>query len=294
MNNRLVLGTAQLGLPYGVANKAGQPDQVVATCIVREAWENGIREFDTAQGYGESEMVLGKSLFKLGLSEKARVITKFHPILDHLNPVILENAVVESLRNIGVPQLYGIMLHREELLALWHKGLAEILLRLVSKGMVQKVGVSVYSPEKAREAINTDGIDMVQIPTNILDRRFEEAGVFELAKAKKRDVYIRSVFLQGLLLMETGSIPDKMAFANPVIEKLENLSNEFGLTRHEIALGYIKSAMPNAHIVFGAETKEQVTKNLAAWHKDVPALLVEKIKMTFSNVDEQILNPSLW
>ena len=290
----LVLGTAQLGLPYGIANRTGQPNQSVATDIIREAWENGIQEFDTAQGYGESERVLGISLLQLKLSGKAKVITKPHPLLDHLNPAILENAVAESLRNIGVPKLYGIMLHREEMLALWHKGLAEILSRLVAKGMVQKVGVSVYSPEKAIEAINTDGMDMVQIPTNILDRRFEKAGVFEIAKAKKKEVYIRSVFLQGLLLMDTGEISDRMAFAIPVIEKLENLSKEFSLTRHEIALGYIKAEMPNAHVVFGAETKEQVTKNLAAWQKDVPALLGKKVRIVFSNVNEQILNPSLW
>jgi aryl-alcohol dehydrogenase-like predicted oxidoreductase len=290
----LVLGTAQLGLPYGIANKNGQPNQSVANDIIREAWENGIQKFDTAQGYGESERVLGKSLLQLKLSDKVKVITKPHPLLDHLNPAILENAVAESLKNIGVPQIYGIMLHREEMLALWHKGLAEILSRLVAKGMVQKVGISVYSPEKAIEAINIEGIDMVQIPTNILDRRFEKAGVFEIAKVKKKEVYIRSIFLQGLLLMDTGAIPDKIAFAIPVIEKLENIAKEFCLTRHEIALGYIKSEMPNAHVVFGAETKEQVTKNLAAWQKDVPAFLGEKVRFLFSNVNEKILNPSLW
>ena len=290
----LVLGTAQLGLPYGIANRTGQPNQAVATAIIREAWENGIQEFDTAQGYGESEQVLGKSLLQLNLSSKVKVITKPHPLLDHLDPDILENAITASLKNIGVPQIYGIMLHREEMLALWHKGLAEILSRLVAKGMVQKVGVSVYSPEKAMEAINTDGIDMVQIPTNILDRRFEKAGVFEIAKEKKKEVYIRSVFLQGLLLMDAGAVPDKMAFAIPVIEEFESLSKEFGLTRHEISLGYIKFKMPNAHVVFGAEKKEQVTKNLAAWQKDVPELLGEKVRTIFSNVNEQILNPHLW
>ena len=135
---------------------------------------------------------------------------------------------------------------------------------------------------------------MVQIPTNILDRRFENAGVFELAKAKKKDVYIRSIFLQGLLLMNIRAIPEKMTFAAPYIEKLESLSKEFGLTRHEIAFGYIKSEMPSAQVVFGAETKEQVTENLAAWQKDVPPLLGEKIRMNFNNVSEQILNPYLW
>ena len=290
----LVLGTAQLGLPYGIANKTGQPDQSLATAIVREAWENGIREFDTAQGYGESEQVLGKSLLQLKLVGDVKIITKPHPQLDHLNPAVLENAIAASLKKIGVPQIYGIMLHREEMLSLWNKGLAETLSKLFTKGMFQKVGVSVYAPSKAIEAINTEGIDMIQIPTNILDRRFENTGVFEIAKEKKKEVYIRSIFIQGLLLMDIDGIPDKLAFAIPVIEKLENIAKEFGLTRQEIALGYIKSEMPAARIVFGAETKEQVTKNIAAWQKDFSPLLSEKIQANFSNISEQILNPQLW
>ena len=143
-------------------------------------------------------------------------------MLDHLNPDVLDKAIAVSLKNIGVPQLYGIMLHREEMLALWHKGLAEIISKFVARGIVQKIGVSVYSPEKAIEAINTECIDMVQVPTNVLDRRFEKAGVFEIAKMKGKKVYIRSVFLQGLLLMNVDALPNKLSFVAPFIEKLEN------------------------------------------------------------------------
>lgn len=294
MDDRLVLGTAQLGYTYGIANRIGQPNQSVASEIIRIAWENGIQEFDTAQAYGESEEVLGKSFRQLKISGEARVITKPSHQLDHLNPNVLENAIVASLKNIGVPHLYGIILHREEMLSLWHKGLAEILSRFVAKGMVKKIGISVYSPEKAIEALNTEGIEMLQVPTNVLDRRFEKAGVFELAQTKKKNVYVRSVFLQGLLLMNIHAIPANMKFAIPYVEKLESLSKEFGLTRHEIALGYVKSNIPNARVVFGVETKEQVAGNLAAWKKDFPVSLGEKIRKIFFDMNERILNPPLW
>lgn len=290
----LVLGTAQLGLPYGIANRTGQPDQTGAKAIIREAWENGISEFDTAQGYGESEKVLGRALSELEITQEARIITKIDPRLDHRNASVLSAALETSFKDLGVSNIYGLLLHREEMLPLWEKGLGEILHDFCISSKVCHIGVSLYSPQMAIKALNTDGIDIIQVPSNILDRRFEKAGVFEIAKAKKKEVYIRSVFLQGLLLMDTGEIPDKVAFAIPVIEKLENLSKEFGLTRHEIAFGYIKSEMPNAHVVFGAETKEQVTENLMAWQKYFPAILGEKIRMNFSNVSEQILNPHLW
>ena len=292
--SRLVLGTAQLGLPYGIANKTGRPNQAVATAIIRETWNQGIREFDTAQAYGDSEEVLGKALAELGLSQKVKIISKFDPNLDHLNASALSRALDKSLQRLGVRNLYGIMLHREEMLSLWDKGLGKILQAFVLSGRVEKIGISVYSPEKAIQALNTEGIDIVQLPTNILDRRFENAGVFKLADEKRKTIYIRSVFLQGLILMNPEGIPEKMHFARPVIEKIESLSNDFGLSRQEIALGYIKSEMPNAHVIFGAETPSQVRENMTAWQKETPKSLGNKVRTIFATVDEQILNPVLW
>ena len=135
---RLVLGTAQLGLPYGIANQTGQPDQDVATGIISEAWSQGIREFDTAQGYGDSEDVLGKALYELGISSEAKIITKFHPNLDHLNPSAMSKSLDKSLQLLGVQSLFGIMLHREEMLSLWDKGLGKILQGFVQMNKVNK------------------------------------------------------------------------------------------------------------------------------------------------------------
>ncbi len=292
--NSLVLGTAQLGLPYGIANKTGQPDQTAATAIVRKAWEGGIHEFDTAKGYGISEQVLGKALSKLSLSKEARVISKLDPALDHLNSAAMSKALDGSLTDIGVPSLFGLMLHREKELSLCDKGLSKILSDFISSGRVKHIGVAVYLPDKAIQALNTEGIDMVQLPTNILDRRFEKAGVFQLADEKKKMIYIRSVFLQGLILMDIEEIPKKMAFAMPVLEKLESISVDSGLTRQEIALGYIKTQMPNSKVIFGADTPEHVKENLACWEKALPSSLVSEIKKQFDNVNEQILNPVKW
>ncbi len=290
----LVLGTVQLGLPYGIANQTGQPDQNIATDIIREAWEHGIREFDTAQGYGNSEEVLGKALYELGIPSEAKIITKFDPNLDHLDASVLSNTLNQSLERLGVSSLFGIMLHREEMLSFWNKGLGKILQAFVLSGRVEKIGISVYSPDKAIQALKTEGIGMVQLPTNILDRRFENVGVFKLADEKEKIVYIRSIFLQGLILMNPREIPEKMHFTRPVVEKIESLSNEFGLSRQEMALGYIKSEMPNARVIFGAETPSQVSENMTAWQKEMPKSLCNRIKTFFANVDEKILNPVLW
>ncbi|MCP4650686.1 MAG: aldo/keto reductase [PVC group bacterium] len=290
----IVLGTVQLGFSYGIANKTGQPDQETVNNIVRIAWKQGIREFDTAQDYGVSEQVLGIAFEKLGISSQARVISKIDPEIDHCDREVMVKAVETSLTKMCIPNLFGLMLHKEELLEQWSKGLKDIFLGFRTSGKVKKLGVSVYSPDKAEEALNLEGIDLVQIPSNILDRRFERKNIFELANTKKKQIYIRSVFLQGLILMGEGEIPDYMLFAKPIIDKIKQLSLKLNMSKQELALLYLKQKAPDAKLVIGSETSQQVMKNVDCWRKDASKELVSSVSETFDQVDEKILNPSLW
>ncbi len=292
--SRLVLGTAQLGMNYGIANRTGKPDFKTAEAIIRTAWEGGIREFDTAQGYGDSEQVLGEVFQSLGISNDAKVISKLHPDLNHLRGNELRESLDKTLSNLKISSLYGIMLHREELLKLWDKGLGENLHKFVKSGLVGQLGVSVYTPQKAIEALNTEGTSLIQLPSNLLDRRFEKAGVFELAKKKEKQVYIRSIFLQGLLLLNSDEIPINMKFVGTVLKTLEDLTQELALSKQDMATCYVKHAYPGAKIVFGVDDPKQINDNLISWKMSLPADIVDRIQNTFQFVDEKILNPALW
>jgi aryl-alcohol dehydrogenase-like predicted oxidoreductase len=293
-NSRLVLGTAQLGMNYGVANTTGRPGFDEAVNIVKLAWEGGIREFDTAQAYGESEKVLGQILSSLGIAEKTKIISKFHPSLDHLNHTELAKALSHTLRNLGISSLYGVMLHSEEFLDQWKKGLGEILSEFIISGLVEHVGVSVYSPDKAIQALDIDGIGIVQLPSNLLDRRFEKTEVFRLAEDMGKNIYVRSVFLQGLLLMKPAELPLNMTFALTILNRLEAISGKTGLTKRDLALGFAKYAYPTARIVFGVETSRQLKENLKGWRISLHPDFIGQMKEEFNDVEERILSPKLW
>lgn len=290
----LVLGTAQLGMDYGVANSKGKPSQKNATEIVAVAWENGINEFDTAQGYGSSEHSLGRALRELGITSAAKVSTKLLPNLDYSDFLALSSAVELSLKNLGLKKLHGLMLHDEALLARWNQKFGSNLRKFVESGLADFIGISVYSPEKAIQAINTDGIDFVQIPTNILDRRFEDSQIYELAQQRKKSIYIRSAFLQGLILISTQHIPEHLAAIKPVLEDLDELCAFYKISRHDIAIGYLKRRFPEAKIIFGAETVLQVMGNIKSWHAKIPNKLFVKIAQKFEGISENLLNPSCW
>lgn len=292
--SRLVLGTAQLGMDYGIANTTGQPVYHMARSIVQEAWEAGIREFDTAQAYGQSERVLGQIIKDLGIADEAKVITKFAPHIDHSNRTVLNKATEASMDNLGVESLYGMMLHREDMLDLWDKGLGKNLMGIVGSGRVKHIGVSVCSPTKTIQALNTEGISIVQLPTNILDRRFEKTRVFDFAEDAGKTIYIRSIFLQGLLLMSLEALPEHMRFAAPILNRLTLFAQDTGLKIMELCIGYIKHTFPYSKLVFGAETPAQVRKNLKCWNVPWSNELTQRIQIEFENVDEMILDPSLW
>ena len=294
MLKNLVLGTAQLGSNYGINNHHGQPSLEQAQAIIREAWDQGIVELDTAQAYGTSEAIIGQVLRQLQLTQQVRVISKIDPKIDHQQKDILINAVDASLKRLGVHQLFGLMLHDENGLDFWEDNLGKNLNTVVSMGKVQMLGVSVYKPERAIEALQKEGISFIQVPANLLDRRIDNAGVFALARKLGKTVYVRSVFLQGLLLMTEAQLPSSMAFAADIIKQMGQLAAGSGLTRRELALGYARRKWPEARVVIGVETVDQLRENVRLWGQPLDEPLCRDIESYFNDVGEKILNPSLW
>jgi len=294
MLNRLVIGTAQLGMDYGIANRTGQPDLETSKSIIKTAWQSGILEFDTAQAYGESEHVLGEVLSTLGINSEVKITSKFNPNIDHLEKNKLLNALEKTLFNLKISKLYSIILHKEELLKFWDKGLSDTLYGFLSSGFVKHLGVSVYSPEMAIKAIKTKNISFIQLPSNLLDHRFQKVGVFDLAEEYGKQIYVRSVFLQGLLLMDSNTVPLNMRFAIDALKKLELFSKNNGISKKTLALLFVKKAYPKTRVIIGVETPDQLLDNLKRWNETLPLGLIEQVNKEFERVDNKILNPSLW
>ena len=293
-NFPIVLGTAQLGFHYGIANKAGELSQDAVDEIVKTAWHCGVAEFDTAPGYGRSEEVLGKAFSKFGIADKVKIMRKFNPDLDYLDSKILNDTLDKSLKQLSVKKISTLLLHKESLLELWDKGLSKIMTDFVSSGKVGRIGVAVYSPEMAMRALEMNGMEVVVIPTNILDRRFEKIGIFKEAIKRNKEIYIRSVFLQGLLLLDFSEIPKNMEFALPELQRLKILSDKYKLSIKELAIGYVRKEMPEAKIIIGAENSKQVMENCQLLKVIISDKVSDDIRSTFSAVSEKILNPSLW
>src|ERR1700690_3141155 len=110
----MILGTAQLGMDYGIANRLGRPSSSGSVEIIATAWENGVRCFDTASAYGDSELVLGRAFAELGIARHVSVISKFGADLLAMDGPSAGAMIEQSLERLGIPRLWALLLHAED------------------------------------------------------------------------------------------------------------------------------------------------------------------------------------
>lgn len=292
---QLALGTAQLGLDYGIANQKGKPVFDEAFGIVNTAWNEGVRFFDTAQAYGDSESVLGRCFQEIRGKRSdcdPCIITKLKPDVDPRDTRVVLEELDASLDRLGVEKLWGFMLHREAWLDMDRRELSNAVARIKKTGKVQHVGVSVYSAEKAMTALDMDGMDMVQLPFNVFDQRACEEGVFGFAEKKGKTIFVRSVFLQGLLILTPDQLPASMGFCVDKLKAFRSLAEKSSISPKLAALAFAAHHAPGAFLVLGAERSEQVRESLSlfkeAVHTELPDLT------SLASHDPRLIHPAFW
>lgn len=259
---KLCIGTAQFGMDYGISNSSGKINLIEAKEILDYCQTENITTIDTAQAYGESETMLGN----LGV-EKFNIVSK----------ILGKDKIEASLENLNIQNLYAVLLHNENEI---NKENYAKLETYKTQGLVKKIGISVYTPSKLQNIIDNYKIDIVQLPLNILDQRFLQL----MPKLKERgiEIHVRSIFLQGLLLME--NVPDYFNSIKPILNKMPK-------DRLGFCLNFVKNIEEIDKIVVGVTSKNELMQIVNAyndrndWTFDYSVYSIE---------DENIVNPSLW
>lgn len=291
---RLALGTVQWGLPYGVANRAGQPSATEVAGIAAEAWAAGVTTLDTARGYGEAEAVIG------GLFDPWRVITKLAP--DVAGPdVTPEDATVRardslaaSRAALGRDRLDAVLVHREA-----HRtesgGRAWAVLRDErAAGRIDAIGVSVTDVAAAADLLDDAEVEIIQVPASLLDQRLARSGFFATAAERGREVFVRSVYLQGAAHLAPADLPPHLASVIPVLEALDTIAAEAGVTRPALFLAWVRDRLPATRVLIGCETREQLAANLAVWTGPDLSLAVTAAEGHVGELPDAILDPWRW
>lgn len=284
---RLALGTAQFGLPYGVANQLGQVSQAAAKEMLLLAMDYRIDTLDTAIAYGESESCLGD----LGV-QGFNLVTKIPLIPENCERIDewIRQQLLASIARLRVKSVYGLLLHRpSQLLSSHGLQIFNALQELKRDGLVQKIGVSIYSPDELDLLTTRYSIDIVQAPFSLIDRRLFTSGWLGRLKQKGIEVHIRSVFLQGLLLMPRSAIPPKFSLWDQLWDSWHDWLESRQLSPVHASLAYALAFPEIDRVVVGAESYEQLIQIINASSRTK----IDEFP-DISSDDEGLINPANW
>ena len=300
---RITLGTAQLGQTYGIANRAGKPDDAEAAAILSLAVEAGLGYLDTARAYGDAESRIGRLLPPRDRAA-VKIVTKVNladsvpdeaPVREIRSAV--DASVYGSCRDLVREQLDVVMFHHAPDMFRWHGAAIDRLQELMDREVILALGVSVYAPGEAMQALQDSRISHLQIPFNLVDSRWLNGGFLEaLAKRPEVRVHARSVFLQGLLTSSAGTWPTWFTESQLFVQHVSDLARQFGRRcPADLCMAYARSFPWVSTLVLGVDTRHQLLELLGfAAEPTLTEEQISSIQACFAGAPPRLLNPSLW
>lgn len=253
---KLALGTVQFGLDYGISNNQGKVSKNQVKDILQQAWDLGINTLDCASAYGNSEQLLGE----LSASQHFQVISKVPALSDKQNSI--HGFFTQTLQYLQRDKIHALLFHQaDNLLNHPQKALLFSQLQTLKKqGLVDNIGVSIYKPSQLKNIVQRYAIDLIQVPINVFDQRFITKDIVELCKKKKVKLHARSLFLQGLLLLEQKELsPYFIPFKNK-LAAFSQLAQHLNCSKLTLALAIVVKGTRTNSLADSIDRNEVIEK----------------------------------
>jgi len=287
LSDRLTLGSAQFGLPYGIANVMGQISIDEIAAILKHASAAGLNTLDTAITYGKCEQRLGD----IGVNQW-KIISKLPALPEDCIDVSgwVYESVKGALERLKINQLHGLLLHHpQQLLSSLGDELYAALILLKKQELVEKIGISIYSPCELDSILPHFHFDIVQTPFNVIDRRLVTSGWLHRLNNSNIEVHARSIFLQGLLLMDAKSRPIIFNRWDTLWKQWDNWLNDESLTPLHACLAFVLAQNEISRVVIGIDSLKQLEEILTST-KEQTVLAPESLMRD----DVDLVDPSKW
>jgi aryl-alcohol dehydrogenase-like predicted oxidoreductase len=294
---KLVLGTVQFGLEYGINNKTGKPSRDDVFRMLDLAAAKGIESLDTAAAYGDAEEIIGEYLKSRKGVVDFKIISKLMPNLitekDEDTESIVEREIKGSLKRLNKECLDGYLLHTPA--NFYNKGIIDGLIKCKRNGLIKNLGVSIYETQEALDAASSGIIDYIQIPYNVFDQRLNKTDFFEIARKNNVTVFSRSTFLQGLILMDFENIPEHLEIVKGYLGEFDQIISKFNVNRLEASFLFSHKNPNIGYLVFGVDSAEQLLEDIDISQRNVDFdECYDELYNRFLDIEKSIVIPSLW
>jgi len=257
----IVIGAANFGKSYGIAqNNNVSPEEVER---ILDWAEGTINEIDTSEDYQGSQQAISSHSEKFNITSKIDLnkLEKIENLEDRLSKICLELNKVKLDRILLRP-------HKDLMFTV---GALKKLKLLQSGHVVNDFGLTIYDTHELDYYANIVDFPMTfQVPLNLLNRNFQIAIDTNRAICDKATFYVRSIFLQGLLLMKPQEVPFRLKAANDFLRSLNSRLSEMGSSVLEATFAFIKEQEWIGGIVMGISSLEELKTNLHVFQRAKP------------------------
>lgn len=268
--SEIAFGCVEIGMPYGIgvdSTKDMLPEHA-AIGLLNAALDSGINFFDTARMYGVSEEIIGKA-FKNKRNEIV-ICTKCRHLRNRLGELskegetgkVILDSFNESLNALQTDFVDIFMLHQVDNEILRNKEIADVFIRLKKEGKIKATGISTYTVEETKKAIDLGIWDVIQLPFNLMDQR--QASLFEQAQQKGVGIVVRSILLKGLLSDRGKNLHPALKNVEMHIEKFDDLLHRIKLSLPELAIKFGLSYPEVSAVLVGLDKMPYLKQTLKA------------------------------
>jgi len=285
---KIILGTVQMGLDYGINNKSGKISIEESYKILSKAFSSGITTLDTAELYGDAHQVIGAFL-RNNPSRKFQIVTKVPHDFGHNS---IKSKVLKYLEDLNVESLEVLMFHSFESF-LNNRQVIKDLIHLKTNGYINHVGVSVYTNDHIKHLLDEEEVSVVQLPFNLLDNFSIRGYLIKQLKAKGKIIHTRSAFLQGLFFKNLNSQDKIVQKLYSHLEFLKQIALKSNCSMEELALSYCLQQDNIDNVIIGVDSINHLDANLQASNYSIGEEIIQKVN-SIRVEDLDLLNPSLW
>lgn len=286
MNDKLILGTVQMGLKYGINQTQISPSD--SKKILKSAHREGIQYLDTAEAYGTAHQLIGE-YHRENPNKKFKVITKFPSVIDGGVRLKIEN----FLNTLRVESLEAILFHSFDYYTDEGEAILSNLRELKEQNVIKQIGVSVYNNTQFETVISDQDIDIIQLPYNLLDNFNLRGDLLQLAKVRNKTIHTRSAFLQGLFFLNPNEDHKIVNRLKNELELLNKIAEEENMDMTALALNYCLQEGLIDNVLIGVDSLHQLNQNLSVLNTKLSLSAIRRINQIVVQ-EKNLLNPALW
>lgn len=312
------MGTRMLGdlevseLGFGcMSNSPGHygpgVDRAQSLRVIRDAFDRGIRFFDTAEVYGPyvNEELVGEALAPV--RNQVVLATKFGFAIDGTNgldsrPARIRRVVEESLKRLRTDRIDLYYQHRVDL-TVPIEDVAGTIKDLIKEGKVLHFGLSEASARTIRRAHAVQPVAAIQTEYSIMERSVEHNGVLQTCEELGIGFVpwgpLGQGFLPGKLPLDAQASFDEktdlrkgfprfsrevMEANQPILEFLTTFGEKKGATRAQIALAWLRAQKPWIVPIPGTTNLDHSRENLSSINVNLTQEDLREIETAFSRI----------